>query len=330
MIRKYRIPGILILVTGILFFSSANTLAGRDIPESELDTFRLVNDFVDENEECFRCHGESKFLLPNQETGRILTRHMCSDHMILREDFYSSNHKSFSCYDCHSSEYSNFPHPLEPRLEEPWACMDCHGYDEEYAQYQFEKIEEEYLQSVHYLANPEEFSCWKCHPHNYHISIRNTENLEQTIAYDNAICLSCHADVDRYELLTERQCINIIQTHEWLPNQALHFRKVRCIECHTRISDSILVAHLVEPVEKAVRMCSECHSKNSLLMATLYKFQSKEARNEFGFINAVVINDAYVIGANRNYYLNLISVVIFGLTFLGIFLHIILRIQKKV
>ena len=58
MIRKYRIPGILIVSTGILLISSAHTLSGRDIPESELDTFRLVNDFVDENDECFRCHGE--------------------------------------------------------------------------------------------------------------------------------------------------------------------------------------------------------------------------------------------------------------------------------
>ena len=43
-----------------------------------------------------------------------------------------------------------------------------------------------------------------------------------------------------------------MQTHEWLPNETLHFQNVRCIECHTQINDSILVAHLVLPKEKAL------------------------------------------------------------------------------
>ncbi len=318
------------LGTLVLFFGAVDTGSGKGFPEDQLDSFRLVNDFVDENETCFKCHGETKYQLQDESTGRVITRHMCQDHIILREDYYTANHKSFSCYDCHSPEYAEFPHPLDIRLEEPWACVDCHAYDEDYAQYHFEKIEEEYLQSVHYLANPEEFSCWKCHPHSYRISIRNSENLQATIAYDNAICLSCHADFDQFELLTDREGINIIKTHDWLPNQALHFENVRCIECHTRINDSILVAHLVLPKEEAVRRCSECHSKDSRLMATLYKFRSKEERNNYGFLNAVVINDSYVIGATRNYVLNMISIVIFGLTVLGLALHIVFRIIKKV
>ncbi|KPL25976.1 MAG: hypothetical protein AMS23_03780, partial [Bacteroides sp. SM1_62] len=113
-------------------------------------------------------------------------------------------------------------------------------------------------------------------------------------------------------------------------NQALHFQSVRCIECHTQISDSILVAHLVLPKEEAVQNCSECHSSDSRLMATLYKFQSIEARNQYGFFNAVVMNEAYVIGANRNYFLNLVSLVIFGLVCVGLVVHIVARIVNKV
>lgn len=274
----------------VLFLGTVHTGTGHQLPSDELDTFRLVNDYVDDNEDCFKCHGNSKYQIKGEINGRVLTRHMYKDHVIPREDFY----------------------------------------DEEYAHYQFEKIEEEYLQSMHHLANPEEFSCWKCHPHSYHISIRNTENLTATIAYDNAICLTCHADFDQFELLTDREGINIIQTHDWLPNQALHFQHVRCIECHTQISNSILVAHLVLPKEQAVRLCSECHSRDSRLMSTLYKFQSVEARNTYRFVNAVVINDAYVIGANRNYFLNVVSAVIFGLIFVGFALHMVLRIIKKV
>lgn len=316
----------------VLFLSLAlvNTGTGKAPNPDELDAYRQVSEFVDDNEACFKCHGESKFQLEDELTGRVLTRKVCKDHMILRKEYYASNHKSFPCFDCHSKDFTIFPHPLDARLEEPWTCLDCHGNDEDYAQYQFEKIEEEYLKSIHHLAT-EEFSCWKCHnPHSYHISIRNTENLKATIAYNNAICLSCHADFDQFQLLTDRAGINIIQTHDWLPNQALHFQSVRCIECHTQISDSILVAHLVLPKEQAVQNCSECHSSDSHLMATLYKFQSKEARNQYGFFNAVIINEAYVIGANRNYILNRISIIIFILVFAALTVHLVFRIIKKV
>lgn len=345
MSRKLIIPSLIFLPLGILLLGIAGTSSGRDLRESfllqeeekeftpgtvPLDSFRLVNDFVDDNEKCFRCHGEKIFELPDELSDRVHKRHMCPDYRIAREDFYSGNHRSFSCFDCHSPEYETFPHPIEPRVEEHWGCLDCHGYDEKYAHFHFEQIEEEYLQSVHYLANPEEFSCWKCHPHSYRISIRNTENLKATIAYDNAICLSCHADYDQFELLTDRGQINITKTHDWLPNEVLHFQNVRCIECHTRINDSILVAHLVQPKELAVRRCTECHSANSILSATLYKFQTKKARTELGFFNSVVMNSAYVIGANRNYFLNVVSLIIFALTFLGIALHIASRIIHKV
>jgi hypothetical protein len=312
-----------------LFLGLVNRSSGREEPVADVERFREVNDFVDENEACFRCHGEDLYLLPNDMDDRTLTRPMCDEYHIDREGYYRGNHKSFSCLDCHSPEYEDFPHPIEPRLEEHWGCLDCHGYDEEYAQYNFETIEEEYLQSVHHLAT-DEFSCWKCHPHSYHISIRNTENLRQTIAYDNAICLSCHADFDEFYLLSDRQEINITETHDWLPNQELHFQKVRCIECHTRVNDTILVAHLVQPKELAVRLCTECHSQNSLLTHTLYKHESREARGELGFINAVLMNEAYVIGANRNTYLNRISLILFGLVLIGVFIHITFRIINKV
>ena len=47
-----------------------------------------------------------------------------------------------------------------------------------------------------------------------------------------------------------------------------------------------------------------------LLMASLYKFESKAQRRD-GFFNGIILNESYVIGANRNEYLNLLSLVIF-------------------
>jgi hypothetical protein len=126
-------------------------------------------------------------------------------------------------------------------MEQKMNCIDCHGGDEKFAQYHFEAIDTGYMQSTHFKLEPDGFSCWKCHnPHTYRINIRNTENIKETIQYDNSICLNCHANFDRFQLLTERKEINILKTHEWLPNQAVHFQNVRCIECHARVNNTIL------------------------------------------------------------------------------------------
>ena len=45
-------------------------------------------------------------------------------------------------------------------------------------------------------------------------------------------------------------------------------------------------------------------------MASLYKFESKAQRQD-GFFNGIILNESYVIGANRNEYLNLLSLIIF-------------------
>jgi hypothetical protein len=128
--------------------------------------------------------------------------------------------------------------------------------------------------------------------------------------------------------LSDRQEINILEKHEWLPNQEAHFKSVRCIECHTKVNDTILVAHMVRPVEYAVKGCNECHSQNSLLMSSLYKFKSREQRQD-GFLNGVILNESYVIGANRNEYLNLVSILLFGLVLVVILIHIYFRFTSN-
>jgi predicted CXXCH cytochrome family protein len=293
------------------------------------DTASLISKFEADNERCFKCHGQEKYEYSNETLGKQVKAMMCSERIIHKKEFYSSNHKSFSCTDCHSAEYVKFPHSGELRMEQKYNCIDCHGGDEKFAKYHFEEIETEYQKSTHFKLEGEGFSCWKCHnPHTYRISVRNNNNLKETIAYDNAICLNCHSDFSRFQILSEKKEINIIQKHEWLPNQTLHFTNVRCIECHTQINNNIPVSHLIKPKEDAVRLCNECHSKNSILMASLYKFESKELRRD-GFLNGIILNSSYVIGANRNEYLNLVSLIIFILVIVVIAFNIILRIRNK-
>jgi len=307
---------------------SSYSWAGK-VAGNSSDTVSYISPFYEENEKCFICHGQEKYEYANELLGTQVNALMCTDYIIRSIDFYVSNHKSFSCTDCHSADYSTFPHPGELRMELKYNCLDCHGGDDMYSSFNFEQIDADYRESTHFKLEEEGFSCWKCHdPHSYKISIRDSRNLKETIRYDNAICLNCHSDFSRFQLLTDREEVSLMETHQWLPDQTAHFRSVRCIECHTKINDSLLVSHMVLPKDRAVKLCNECHSKNSILMASLYKFESKEQRRD-GFLNGIILNESYVIGANRNAYLGTASLVIFGIVIFMIMIHIVFRLKKK-
>jgi 5-methylcytosine-specific restriction endonuclease McrA len=209
--------------------------------------------------------------------------------------------------------------------------MDCHAYDEEYAEYHFEEIQEEYQKSVHAKRLGNNFSCWDCHdPHTYKTYARESDDILKVVAYDNEICLSCHGNEDKFYVYSDDPAATrLIENHDWLPKQEAHFQKVRCIECHTQTHDTLLVAHNILPKEKAVRKCVECHTRDSKLMASLYRHKIPESRGKYGFLNPKLAKDYYVIGANRNVFLNYASLIIFGLVVLGVLVHIILRIIYK-
>ena len=333
--NKYKLKIILpIILSGfamLLLFHSIEEGLSQDIDQIVQEKGISNNVYADENEQCFRCHGEKNYILKDTLLGLEKNVSMCAQNSVDRDEFYTSVHWSFSCLDCHSDEYLEFPHALSLRFEEYWTCMDCHGYDENFAQYKFEQIEEDHIKSVHYTASDGEFSCWSCHdPHSYKLLTRESHDISEVILESNATCLRCHGSEDAFRLLSNRELGNVVPEHEWLPNQSLHFKSVRCIECHSQLNDSLLIAHNVMHSDSAVRNCVECHSGNSILMGSLYKFQSKENRSEYGFMNGNIIrNNSYVIGANRSRLLNIGSIGIFGLTFLVMGIHVIFRIRYR-
>ena len=282
------------------------------------------------NDHCLNCHAHNYFNYDNTIAKKQVKHKMEPGMKIDTILFYQSNHKNFKCTDCHSEDFAKWPHAAEVRMEAKMICIDCHGGDEKYAKFQFEKIEAEFAQSTHATKHAGVFTCWTCHePHSYKISARSDSVINKIIAYDNNICLSCHNNINRFELISENEKPNIIAKHDWLPNQARHFQNVRCIECHAHKKDSLLVAHNIQPKEKAVKLCQECHSKNSILMNSLYQYQLKTKATGLGFDNEVILKSSYVIGANRNIYLNRLSIAIFLLTIIGIVIHTILRIVFK-
>jgi hypothetical protein len=330
--KKSIVPLLLIIALAFAVIINSAIAKSQDELQDDTNDKGIENNvFAEDNENCLKCHGEKMYVLTDTLLGAEKKQSMCIDNRINRNEFYNSVHWSFACLDCHSDEYNTFPHALSLRFEEYWTCLDCHGYDDNFAQYQFEKIDEEYMKSVHYTATDGNFSCWECHdPHTYKLLTRNTENVSEVILESNNMCLKCHGNEEKFALLSTRELGDVIPKHDWLPNQNLHFQAVRCIECHSEINDSLLVSHNIMSSENAVKNCVDCHSSNSILMGTLYKYQAKESRSRFGFINGAIIkNDAYVIGANRSSWLNIASLIIFGLTLGAIIVHTIFRITTK-
>jgi hypothetical protein len=280
-------------------------------------------DTISGNRYCLKCHGNALYELTNPENGKVYKKPMCTNCIIDTVAFSKSNHRKFQCISCHSDAFRTFPHPQSSRFEEIGSCVECHSGDSVATAYKFDLIEADYQKSVHATKHTQNFNCWMCHDaHSYKVKAT-------TIEYDNSICLSCHANKGKYNLILNKKNPNLIEKHDWLPNQQVHFQNVRCIECHSRINDSLMVAHNVQPKNKAVKRCVECHSTNSILRQTLYKYQSKEQISSNGFFNAVILNKSYVIGANRNFFLNIASVIILIITLLGIVIHAYLRITKK-
>ena len=284
-----------------------------------------------DNAKCLKCHGKYYFQFYNDVLSDTIHKRM-NPYFIINKDLYKKSvHRTFECTDCHEKEYETYPHAANLKLESKYTCQDCHSGDENFAKFHFEEIELEVQKSIHGVKMGDKFKCEMCHnPHYYELNARNKDNIRDIVKYSNHMCLNCHNyKTNRFYLLSDSIAVINEKSHPWLPNHELHFKTVRCIECHAEYNEELLVAHNILEKEKAVKKCVECHRSNSLLTTSLYKHTLKENRDKFGFFNGTMMNDAFVIGANRNYYLNIISIIAFSCVMFFILFHLVLRLIYK-
>lgn len=280
--------------------------------------------------QCLKCHSGQTYTFLNTVKGKEEKRLMNPYFILDTVAMTNGVHKPFDCTDCHSAEYASYPHNGNLKLEPLSSCLDCHGGDASFATYHFERIEEEFKKSIHYKVYGDNFTCSKCHSqHTYIATARTSSDVRQIVDYSNRMCLSCHNDMKKYQLVSGHENPKLIEIHEWLPNQELHFKHVRCIECHTEVLDSLQVSHNILPKEEAVKKCAECHSANSRLKASLYKYQNLQKRAEDGHVFSVLTNESYTIGTHQSPILQLLSIIIFLAVLGGVIIHSIFRIFKK-
>ena len=310
---NYRI--VLILLS--IFVSSLSLQA-----QSQYDNAR--------NHLCLKCHSSQIISYHNVVTDKEQKKLMNPYYIIDTVAIKGGVHNSFDCTDCHSYEYSTYPHTANLKLEPMSTCLDCHGGDPTYATYQFERISDEFQKSVHFKVSGEDFTCGKCHnQHTYHPTARNSGSIMEIVSYSNSLCLSCHIDMNRYELVSGHENPKIVQIHNWLPNQELHFKHVRCIECHTEVADSLMVSHNILGKDLAVRKCVECHNSDSRLKASLYKYTNLQNRTDSTSIKSILSNSSYVIGSQQFPLLKKLSYLIFFITIAVMLIHLLFRYKKK-
>jgi len=279
---------------------------------------------------CLQCHSSQMYSFHNDlmdvQEKRLMNPYYILDTIALMNGV----HKNFDCTDCHSFEYETYPHASNLKLEPMMTCLDCHGGDESFASYHFDEINEEVQKSIHFQAYGDAFSCSKCHDqHTYTPTARNSDDVLKIVDYSNKMCLSCHNDMKKYALVAGRDNPVLVEVHNWLPNQELHFQHVRCIECHTDVTDTLLVSHNILSKEMAVRKCAECHSANSRLKASLYKYENLHKRSDNGTVSTLLTNKSYVIGTQQSPILKKLSILIFIAVLIGIIIHSTFRFLKK-
>lgn len=268
------------------------------------------------NAECYSCHSEEGLKNPPRQD---MDMKKLADLLTRAEGFDAGVHTGMACKECHKTGYVEYPHAEKEKLHIV-PCLECHPK-------RGGEIEKEFKLSIHYKEHSDKFTCISCHEAHY-MQVAEKIKLPREIALqDNGFCQDCHESELRFaEFTTKRKLPNLNRVHDWLPNPDLHWGALRCVDCHTQEA-KFGVSHEILPKDKAEKECVSCHSRESTLRTRLYRYLVQEDRmGKIGFINGVILTDAYVVGATRNEWLDRISFLLVGMVLGGIALHAALRV----
>ncbi|MCP3956689.1 MAG: hypothetical protein GY719_02435 [bacterium] len=260
-----------------------------------LGTGDLAASSVEEaNAACHKCHAVPDLTVFDPRTDRMV---------ILTVDpaeYRRSVHGALACAECHPHGYDRLPHygPLSyPRF----LCVSCHQEAGDIPQLTLEERREELLGSAHGREAERDFTCHTCHdPHLFRL-VRDEGAALERIRASNRLCLDCHGTAAGRKPSFEDLPASV-DVHGLFPNPRAHFRKLKCVSCHTGEGHSR--DHDVLTAIRSVRECSECHGQDA-------------PRFEDSYANAVspgapepsgeAREDVYVIGSSRSEWLDLVG-----------------------
>ena len=270
------------------------------------------------NAECFACHSEEG--MKNLPAKEGLDPQKLKGLLQNPEHYYTADHQKQLCTKCHSEGYDDFPHEANAK-ESTGTCTDCHSKKANLIEKQFDK-------SVHAELS-DKITCTTCHnPHLMRVSDKQSD-VQKTVAQDNRVCLNCHDSEERFAKFApeKKKRPQIDELHDWLPNTRLHWKAVRCVECHTpAVAAGEMLSHEILSKDKAEKNCLTCHSANSTLKSRLYRHLVKEEQEKYGFAHSVILAKSYVLGATRHPLLDTLILCAFGAMIFGLLAHGIGRI----
>jgi hypothetical protein len=294
---------------------------------------------------CIACHAGPNRVTFDRKTGqsRSVT--------ISMQDFHNASHGKVECLDCHAKGFNAFPH----RNKKTETCMDCHPRTDRGAEadkpYEFERMQREFEATVHFTeyqhakerccgtatgkaasANTsslpdaskasgqkaqQRFTCEHCHEPHYFKATKAIEHPKLIRENDNGPCLSCHKD-DASGPLSDPAKPNLLLAHRYLPYTQRHLDGTRCIDCHTNVKAT--VAHDLPRGKKADQGCNTCHSIDNVLMTRLYRYVN-DSDTTFGFRNAALLQDGYVMGGNRHKWTDIAAYLLMGFGLVLVLAH---------
>lgn len=310
---------------------------------------------------CIACHkGE------NMHTSGV-RRDSSRGGTINLEDFRGADHGKIHCLDCHSKGFDNFPH-LRKKTETCMDCHPRKEAGAAADKpYEFARILKEYEGTVHFTeyrhakekccgtaplsetvasetvtseatAAPagadepdtgkpaaQRFTCEHCHEPHYFKATRRIGEPTLIRANDNGPCLRCHQDAAAGPLADPAER-GLLAAHSYLPYAELHLEGTRCIDCHTSVTTR--VAHDLPTGEGANQGCNTCHSIDSVLTARLYRYV-ENVGSLLGFANPRVLQDGYVMGANRHRGTDLAAYLLMSLALALVLAHGVWRLLAR-
>ena len=266
-----------------------------------------------DSSDCFRCHAMKTLAYQDSTTGGIVSLYVNPAR------YRHSVHKKLDCTVCHSDKgYTLYPH-AESVKKEKLSCLTCHQNDKKFESFHFKEKEREFKESIHYKKLKDHFDCFSCHnPHDFNTT-RGEKDVKKIVRLDNAICLNCHQHPRRIKAIAHEDIGDLSAVHSWLPNIELHWRSVRCVECHVKPGKEL--SHAILSANESVKNCESCHTQNSILLNQLYTYRVKETRQKKGFLSAIAHNSPYIIGMTRNIFFDRLSIILFILMIMGLSAH---------
>jgi hypothetical protein len=272
------------------------------------------------NADCLSCHSQRGVEHPPRQ-GMDLA--LLAKLTVPQDHFEQSDHGKMACKDCHGEPYVPYPH-LPNAKKQIKDCVTCH-------QAPAKTIMPEFKASTHFKGHSERFTCLSCHDSHTMKKGSKLPSAKAAAVQDNGVCLTCHDNDKPYLDLMKpgSKRPDMAKAHSWLPEMALHLEQARCIDCHSPTADAGSLSHEVQGKDKALRSCEACHGEGTQLGMRLYKARMRDGDTGWGgFVNAPLLNEIYVVGANRNRWLDWAGAGILGLTAAGLAVRVFLRRRK--